>query len=121
MIGFSSHRRVQERLGDRSFDLLCLTAAFVLLVHASHLPVWLTATFAAALGWRWWQRQHRPGRVPTWLKLPAMLLLFAIVIRIYGNVFGRELNCKSRFHGDANSGRPCSPSVSTTSSGGNPR
>jgi len=84
------HRRVQERLGDRSFDLLCLTTAFVLAVHAAHLPLWLSIALFAALGLRWWQRSHRPGRVPGWLKVPALLLLIAAVMLDYGNVFGRD-------------------------------
>jgi protein-glutamine gamma-glutamyltransferase len=90
VIGFHKHRRVPERLSERSFDLLCLTAAFVLAVHAAHLPLWLSAALAAALALRWWQRKHRPGRVPGWLKVPALLLLVAAVILNYGNVFGRD-------------------------------
>jgi protein-glutamine gamma-glutamyltransferase len=84
------HHRLQERLGDRSFDLLCLTAAFVLAVHATHLPPWLSVALFLALGLRWWQRRHRPGRVPSWLRVPALLLLVAAVILDYGNVFGRD-------------------------------
>jgi transglutaminase-like putative cysteine protease len=84
------HLRLHERLGDRSFDLLCLTTAFVLAVHAAHLPPWLSAVFASALGWRWWQHRYRPGRVPGWLRLPALLILVAVVVVHYGNVFGRD-------------------------------
>jgi protein-glutamine gamma-glutamyltransferase len=89
MIGFRK-RRAQERLSDRSFDLLCLTTAFVLAVHAAHLPVWLTGALAAGLVLRWWQRKYRPARVPGWLKVPALLLLVAAVVLDYGNVFGRD-------------------------------
>ncbi|GLQ48636.1 DUF3488 and DUF4129 domain-containing transglutaminase family protein [Dyella flava] len=90
MIGFRRHRRAPVRLSDRSFGLLCLTTAFVLAVHAAHLPLWLTAALTAALALRWWQRQHRPGRIPGWLKVPALLLLVAAIILDYGNVFGRD-------------------------------
>ncbi|GLQ97470.1 transglutaminase TgpA family protein [Dyella mobilis] len=90
MIGLHPHRRIQERLNDRSFDLLCLTTAFVLSMHAPHLPAWLSVTLAGALAWRWWQRRYRPVRVPAWLKLPALLLLVGAVILVYGNVFGRD-------------------------------
>jgi protein-glutamine gamma-glutamyltransferase len=89
MIGFRK-RRAQERLSDRSFDLLCLTTAFVLAVHAAHLPMWLTGALAAGLVLRWWQRKHRPTRVPGWLKVPALLVLVAAVVLDYGNVFGRD-------------------------------
>jgi transglutaminase-like putative cysteine protease len=89
MIGFGK-RHAQERLSDRSFDLLCMTTAFVLAVHATHLPIWLTAALTGALALRWWQRKHRPARVPAWLKLPALLLLVAAVVLDYGNVFGRD-------------------------------
>lgn len=90
MIGFGKPRPPEERLGDRSFDLLCVTTAFVLAVHATHLPIWLTFALVAALALRWWQRRYRPGRVPGWLKTPAMVLLVAAVILDYGNVFGRD-------------------------------
>jgi protein-glutamine gamma-glutamyltransferase len=84
------HQRLQERIGDRSFDLLCLTTAFVLAVHAGHLPPWLSVALFASLGLRWWQRRYRPGRVPGWLKVPALLLWVAVVVLDYGNVFGRD-------------------------------
>ncbi|MBE1161269.1 transglutaminase TgpA family protein [Dyella acidiphila] len=87
---FGRRPRVHEFLGERSFDLLCLTTAFVLAVHATHLPPWLSAVLGVALAVRWWQHKHRPGRVPGWLKLPALVLLVATVILHYGNVFGRE-------------------------------
>jgi protein-glutamine gamma-glutamyltransferase len=89
MIGFGK-RHAPEPLSDRSFDLLCLTTAFVLAVHAVHLPIWLNAALAGALVLRWWQRKHRPGRVPGWLRVPALLLLVAAVVLHYGNVFGRD-------------------------------
>jgi protein-glutamine gamma-glutamyltransferase len=90
MIGFHRHRRAPVRLSDRSFSLLCLSSAFVLAVHAAHLPLWLTAALTAALALRWWQRKYRPGRVPGWLKIPSLLLLVAAVVLHYGNVFGRD-------------------------------
>lgn len=90
MIGSGKPRPPEERLGNRSFDLLCVTTVFVLAVHATHLPIWLTLALVAALALRWWQRRYRPGRVPAWLKTPAMVLLVAAVILDYGNVFGRD-------------------------------
>ncbi|HUA78788.1 MAG TPA: DUF3488 and transglutaminase-like domain-containing protein [Dyella sp.] len=78
------------RIGNRTFDLLCLTTAFVLAVHSPHLPVWLTGALLGALGLRWWQRKNRPGHVPAWLKVPMLVILVGTVILNYGNVFGRE-------------------------------
>lgn len=76
-------------VGQRSFDLLSLGMAFVLVVNAVHLPWWLSVLLAFALGWRWWQRRQRTGRVPGWIKLPLLALLILAVIVQYGNLFGR--------------------------------
>jgi transglutaminase-like putative cysteine protease len=77
-------------VNTRTFDLLSLTIAFVLALHAAHLPLWLTAALALLLGLRWWQRRQRVGRVPGWLKIPLLVLLTLGVIVQYGNIFGRE-------------------------------
>ncbi|HTV86567.1 MAG TPA: DUF3488 and transglutaminase-like domain-containing protein [Dyella sp.] len=79
-----------EQVSHRSFDLMCMAAAFVLAVHAGHLPWWLSAALAMALALRWWQRRERPARVPGWLKVPMLLILVAAVVLNYGNIFGRE-------------------------------
>lgn len=63
--------------------------AFVLVVNAVHLPWWLSVALAFILGWRWWQRRQRSGRVPGWIKLPLLVLLTLAVIVQYGNLFGR--------------------------------
>ena len=39
--------RAKEPLATRPFDLLCLTVAVVLGVHAPHMPLWLTAALGA--------------------------------------------------------------------------
>jgi len=77
-------------IDTRTFDLLSLTMALVLIVHAPHLPMWLTATLALLLGWRWWQRRRQASLVPAWLKLPLLALLTLAVIVQYGSIFGRE-------------------------------
>jgi transglutaminase-like putative cysteine protease len=79
-----------ERITDRTFDLLCVTTAFVLAVHAGHLPIWLTLALFVALGLRWWQRKYQPSRVPSWLKVPMLTILVGAVVLDYGNLFGRE-------------------------------
>ncbi|HET7359879.1 MAG TPA: DUF3488 and transglutaminase-like domain-containing protein, partial [Rhodanobacteraceae bacterium] len=76
-------------LDRRSFDLLCLTMATLLAVHASHLPPWLSVLLALVLGARWWQRRRHGGRVPWWLKLAPTLLLPLSIIAAYGTIFGR--------------------------------
>ncbi|MFC4761501.1 transglutaminase TgpA family protein [Dyella koreensis] len=90
MIRLRRTPRNEIPLDGRAFDLLCLTAAVVLGLHASHLPPWLSAALATVLGLRWWQRRRQRGRAPIYLKLPLVALLAATVIFHYGNIFGRE-------------------------------
>jgi transglutaminase-like putative cysteine protease len=77
-------------LDARSFDLAALGLAAVLALHAPHLPWWLTAVLALALGLRWWLRQRRHTRTPAWLKLPLLALLVLAILGRYGNLFGQE-------------------------------
>ncbi|CAM5278103.1 transglutaminase TgpA family protein [Rhodanobacter lindaniclasticus] len=84
-----SGKRAQVAVTPRAFDLLCLSAAFVLAVNARHLPWWLGIALAFVLGIRWWQRRHHPARVPQAIKLPLLLLLTLAIIAYYGNLFGR--------------------------------
>lgn len=88
--GWFRRKRDEAPLDARVFDLLCLTAAVVLVLHAAHLPPWLDAGLAAVLALRWWQRRRKPVRAPVYLKLPLVVLLAATVIFHYGNIFGRE-------------------------------
>ncbi|PXV60807.1 protein of unknown function [Dyella jiangningensis] len=91
MIRFRLFRRKpQPVLERRPFDLLCLTVAVVLGVHAPHLPWWLTLGLALTLGLRWWQRRQRAGRASALLKLPLVALLAAAVVLHYSTLFGRE-------------------------------
>jgi transglutaminase-like putative cysteine protease len=82
-------RAAAPAVDQRAFDLLSLTAAFVLGLHTPHLPWWLTIALALTLGGRWWQRHEYGGRVPRWLKLPLLVLLTLAVITYYGSIFGR--------------------------------
>lgn len=76
-------------LDTRSFDLVALTLAVVLALHAPHLPWWLTAALAPVLLLRWWRRRQQPARTPAWLKLPLLALLLLAILGHYGNLFGQ--------------------------------
>ncbi|HET7266478.1 MAG TPA: DUF3488 and transglutaminase-like domain-containing protein [Oleiagrimonas sp.] len=86
-------RTARPLLGARAFTLLCLTMAAVLVLHAPHLPWWLSAFLAVALGWRWWQRRRHGTRIPWWLRLALTLVLPLAVIATYGTIFGRQPGC----------------------------
>ena len=58
-------------LARRPFDLLCLTMACVLVVHAMHLPWWLTLVLAAVLAGRWRQRRSGGRNAPIWRGAPS--------------------------------------------------
>ncbi|MET0256561.1 MAG: DUF3488 and transglutaminase-like domain-containing protein, partial [Luteibacter sp.] len=80
----------EPMLAPRAFDLLCLTMGFVLLVHAAHLPWWLTLSLGVVLVARWRQRRAGGRHAPIWLKLPLVGLLLAAVVLTNGTLFGRE-------------------------------
>ncbi|MGN2252225.1 DUF3488 and DUF4129 domain-containing transglutaminase family protein [Frateuria sp. GZRe12] len=89
MIGVK--RRTNEpTLDSHAFDLLCLTMACVLGVHAPHLPWWLVAGLSLVLVLRWWQRRRQGKRPPLLLKLPLLALLAVAVVFTYGTIFGQE-------------------------------
>ncbi|WP_109126854.1 DUF3488 and transglutaminase-like domain-containing protein [Dyella sp. C11] len=91
MIRLSLFRKKKpETLDRRPFDLLCITVAVVLGVHAPHLPWWLTLSLAAMLGLRWWQRRQKQARAPSYFKLPLVALLCGAVVFHYNTLFGRE-------------------------------
>jgi transglutaminase-like putative cysteine protease len=89
MIGVTRHP-TGPSLDSRAFDLLCLTMACVLGVHASHLPWWLVAALALVLALRWWQRRRHGTPPPMLLKLPLLALLAIAVVFTYGTIFGQE-------------------------------
>ena len=76
-------------LGRRSFDLIALSVACVIALHAPHLPPWLTVPLVLVLGLRWRRRSQRT-QTPAWLKLPLLALLVLAVVGRYGNVFGQQ-------------------------------
>jgi len=89
MIAVLRRHAGEPRLDTRAFDLLCLTMACVLGVHASHLPWWLAVALALVLVVRWWQRRRHGARSPLLLKLPLLALLAVAVVVTYGTIFGQ--------------------------------
>jgi transglutaminase-like putative cysteine protease len=81
---------VAERLDARAFGLLCASVAAAIATHLAHLPAWLWLATAALVPLRAWQRHRRGGPVSAWIRLPATVLLVALVVVQYGNLFGRE-------------------------------
>lgn len=90
MIGIRRRPPVEPALDARAFDLLSLTMACVLGVHAAHLPWWLDIALALILAMRWRQRRRHGSRAPLLLKLPLIGLLAVAVVFSYGTIFGRE-------------------------------
>ena len=72
----------------RSFSLLSIGIAATLLLHAGHLPLWLSPPLALLLLWRW--QGFRRGRAfPAWLRYALVLALPLGIIAQYGTLFGR--------------------------------
>lgn len=85
-----THKVREATISAGTFNLVCITMACVVAVHASHLPVWLSLLLGFALLASHWRRRNRPGKTPMWLKLPLTLGLLAGIVVWYGNLFGRE-------------------------------
>ncbi len=79
-----------ERLDNRQFELLTMTIAAVLATHLAHLPPVLGVAFAILLGLRAWTRRRGAAAVVAWIRLPLTLLLVALVVASFGNLFGKE-------------------------------
>ena len=77
-----------QRPDLRSFALLSLTAAAVLVLHAGHLPLWLPPPLLLLLAWRW-QGYRRGLRFPAALRYLLVLALPLAVVASYGTLFGR--------------------------------
>lgn len=73
----------------RAVDLICIATALALVVHAGHIPPWLSLPLGTVLVVRWWQLRRSPKRVAGWVKLPLVALLLAAIVMAYGSVFGR--------------------------------
>ncbi|HET6806300.1 MAG TPA: DUF3488 and transglutaminase-like domain-containing protein [Frateuria sp.] len=90
MIALVQRSTPEAPLDARAFDLLSLTMAFVLGVHAPHLPWWLTAGLALVLALSWLLRRRYHARAPLLVKLPLLGLLAVAVVFTYGTIFGQQ-------------------------------
>lgn len=88
-IPVGTHGAISE-LTPLAFALLCITVLCVLASHAPHMPAWYTATLAAIVAARWWQRRRQRGRIAAWLRVGLLVAVPAAVIAVYGTPFGRE-------------------------------
>ncbi|MEO7325737.1 MAG: DUF3488 and transglutaminase-like domain-containing protein [Dokdonella sp.] len=81
---------MNDRLSDQQFDFLSITVAATLATHASHLPAWLIIPLALMLPVRALMRRRGAQTASAWIRLPLTALLFILVLKNFGNVFGRE-------------------------------
>lgn len=81
---------MNDRLSDQQFNFLSVTVAATLATHASHLPAWLILPLALMLPMRAWTRRRGAKTASAWIRLPLTALLFILVVKNFGNVFGRE-------------------------------
>ncbi|HET6632369.1 MAG TPA: DUF3488 and transglutaminase-like domain-containing protein [Rhodanobacteraceae bacterium] len=84
-------RAARSTVTPRAFTLLCITVGWTLLMHAGHMPAWLSMPLALVLLARWVQGRgrQRPG-IALWIKLPLVALLVVAIISAYGTLFGRS-------------------------------
>jgi protein-glutamine gamma-glutamyltransferase len=78
------------RLTSLQFGLVCTSVLAAVLPHLWRLPLALSALILIVLIGRWLQREYGGARIPSWLKLPLVLLFPILVILHYGTIFGRE-------------------------------
>ncbi len=79
-----------QPLTPAQFDLTAASICAAVLPHLWRLP-WLFSTpILILLIGRWLQRRRGGARLPTWIKLPLILLFPVLIIFHYGNIFGRE-------------------------------
>ena len=78
------------RLTDRQFDLTALTALIAITPHVGRLPWWLSIPLVAIMPLRILGRRRGALRLHTWLRVPLVVLLLAVIVMHYGNIFGRD-------------------------------
>ncbi|MGA9333393.1 MAG: DUF3488 and transglutaminase-like domain-containing protein [Rudaea sp.] len=72
------------------FDLTAASVSAAVLPHLLRMPWLFSVPIAALLVGRWLQRRRGGTRIPTWIKLPLILLFPICIIVYFGNIFGRD-------------------------------
>ena len=78
------------RLSNHQFNLLAISALIAVSAHLGRLPWWLSIALVAVPPLRMFSRARSPKAISAWLRVPLVLLLVAVVVLHYGNLFGRE-------------------------------
>lgn len=89
---FKRRPRRRQAAALTQYGLPWLVGAVTLSVapHMLHVPLWLSALFAATAGWRW----HIGGaneRLPAvWLRVPLTLMVMIALVASFGTLLGRD-------------------------------
>jgi transglutaminase-like putative cysteine protease len=78
-----------DQLDRQQFERTAIAVAATIATHAAHLPPWLTAGLAAAIGLRLFARRRGSATISSWTRVLLTALLLVVVATRYGNVFGR--------------------------------
>lgn len=78
-----------DHLDRLQFERTAIAVAATIATHAAHLPPWLTAGLAAAIGLRAFARRRGSASISSWTRVLLTVLLLVVVATRYGNVFGR--------------------------------
>lgn len=77
-------------LDVRNVMWLLASMAFVVAPHATRLPAWVSAAFAAALAWRAWIAWRAQRFPPRWLILGLTVIAVAATVYVHGRLLGRD-------------------------------
>ncbi|HEX6833172.1 MAG TPA: DUF3488 and transglutaminase-like domain-containing protein [Rudaea sp.] len=77
-------------LSARQFTLVATCVLVAVLPHVWRLTLPFALFILIVLGARWAQRLRDGRRIPSWIKIPLIVLFPVFVILHYGTVFGRE-------------------------------
>lgn len=79
-----------QALTRAQFDLTAASVTAAVLPHLLRMPWLFSIPIALLIAGRWLQRRRGGTRIPTWIKLPLILLFPICIIIYYGNIFGRD-------------------------------
>jgi len=80
----------RETASRGSVFTVCFCFLFALAPHFLHLPVWVTAIVAFAIGWRALQNLELIGPLPKWMLIPLVLVGGIGVFAEYWTIVGRD-------------------------------